>query len=376
MLRALIDARRIAVNEQLNSIVIRDTADKVAIAERLIDANDKAKAEVLIDVELIQVDSNASCATSAVAAPTYGRLPVDAGSNLRVRLGDQLPDPARPSLATSPAVMWGMTVPVGHPAARSSRPVRPRRSPSRSSASPRARRATWSSATGCRSRPRPSTRRRRSAATSCRSPRSSTRTSASRSTSSRACTTTTRSPLKLKVEVSELGDKVDVGNGNMQPKIGTRTIDSMIRLKDGETSLLAGLLKYRKGNSRTGIPCLSDLPILGPLFRGNSAIDQDRAGPDASRPTSSATPTSPRRISRRCGSAPRTGSRSSATRRRALASSGSPFGEQPQPRPARKLPTRSNRPRPPAKDDRRLTSPPGRSSSRRRRHRRGQDSVG
>ena len=55
--------------------------------------------------------------------------------------------------------------------------------------------------------------------------------------------------LKLKVEVSELGDKVDVGGGNMQPKIGTRTIDSVIRLKDGETSMLAGLLKYRKGTS-------------------------------------------------------------------------------------------------------------------------------
>jgi len=63
MLRALIDARRIATNEQLNSVVIRDTADKVAIAERLINANDKAKAEVLVDVELIQVDST-SCATS------------------------------------------------------------------------------------------------------------------------------------------------------------------------------------------------------------------------------------------------------------------------------------------------------------------------
>ncbi|HQT93066.1 MAG TPA: secretin N-terminal domain-containing protein, partial [Thermoanaerobaculaceae bacterium] len=58
MLRALIDARRIAINEQLNSLVIRDTADKVAIAERLIDANDKAKAEVLVDVELMQVDTN------------------------------------------------------------------------------------------------------------------------------------------------------------------------------------------------------------------------------------------------------------------------------------------------------------------------------
>ncbi|MFV2072997.1 MAG: secretin N-terminal domain-containing protein, partial [Thermoanaerobaculales bacterium] len=53
LLRSLIEARRLSTNEQLNSITLRDTADKVAIAEKLIRANDKAKAEVLIDVEIL-----------------------------------------------------------------------------------------------------------------------------------------------------------------------------------------------------------------------------------------------------------------------------------------------------------------------------------
>ena len=43
ILRSLIDARKIATNEQLNAIILRDTADKVKVAERIIEANDKSQ---------------------------------------------------------------------------------------------------------------------------------------------------------------------------------------------------------------------------------------------------------------------------------------------------------------------------------------------
>src|SRR6185295_6244015 len=57
MVRSLLDLRRLGTIPQLNAIVIRDTADKVAVAERIIEINDKAKAEVLIDVELLQLST-------------------------------------------------------------------------------------------------------------------------------------------------------------------------------------------------------------------------------------------------------------------------------------------------------------------------------
>ena len=44
MLRSLVGAKNVAANDQLNAIVLRDTADKVKVAERIIRANDKAKA--------------------------------------------------------------------------------------------------------------------------------------------------------------------------------------------------------------------------------------------------------------------------------------------------------------------------------------------
>jgi general secretion pathway protein D len=47
ILRSLVDAKKIATNEQLNAIILRDTADKVKVAERIIEANDKSKAEAI-----------------------------------------------------------------------------------------------------------------------------------------------------------------------------------------------------------------------------------------------------------------------------------------------------------------------------------------
>src|SRR5664279_5723050 len=58
MVRSILDLRRLGTIPALNAIIIRDTADKVAVAERLIEVNDKAKSEVVVDVELLQVNTD------------------------------------------------------------------------------------------------------------------------------------------------------------------------------------------------------------------------------------------------------------------------------------------------------------------------------
>jgi len=72
--------------------------------------------------------------------------------------------------------------------------------------------------------------------------------------------------LKLMVEVSNLGDTVSVGPGQEAVTIGTRTITSVIRLKSGESSLLAGLIRRDIGEVITKTPILSDIPLIGRLF--------------------------------------------------------------------------------------------------------------
>ncbi len=58
--------------------------------------------------------------------------------------------------------------------------------------------------------------------------------------------------LKLKVEVSQPQRlRRRLGNGQSQPIIGTRTIDSVIRLQDGETNFLAGLIRTDESNTDT-----------------------------------------------------------------------------------------------------------------------------
>jgi len=73
--------------------------------------------------------------------------------------------------------------------------------------------------------------------------------------------------LKLTVEVSNVGGNVSAGEGQpSQPIIATRTIESTIRLKDGETNFLAGLIQRNENTTTDKIPILGDIPIIGRLL--------------------------------------------------------------------------------------------------------------
>jgi general secretion pathway protein D len=61
------------------------------------------------------------------------------------------------------------------------------------------------------------------------------------------------------------------------PIITTREVKNVLRLKDGETNLLAGLIRDEERKSLTGIPGLKSLPLLGRLF---SAEDTQREQTD------------------------------------------------------------------------------------------------
>jgi general secretion pathway protein D len=74
--------------------------------------------------------------------------------------------------------------------------------------------------------------------------------------------------LKLTVEVSNIAGSVPgEGNSPAQPIIGTRTIESTIRLQDGETNFLAGLYRQDDSSDKKITPFLGDLPLIGRLFR-------------------------------------------------------------------------------------------------------------
>ena len=70
--------------------------------------------------------------------------------------------------------------------------------------------------------------------------------------------------LALKVTLSNVS-----GSLNGLPTFGNREITTTISLKDGETNMLAGLIRDEERTVMTGLPGLSDLPLIGRLFANN-----------------------------------------------------------------------------------------------------------
>ena len=66
----------------------------------------------------------------------------------------------------------------------------------------------------------------------------------------------------------------DTIGDNKYPIIDTREAETRIFIKDGETVVIGGLLKDVKSKGRSGIPFLSSIPILGPIFRRDTIDTQ------------------------------------------------------------------------------------------------------
>lgn len=80
--------------------------------------------------------------------------------------------------------------------------------------------------------------------------------------------------LELSVENSSLGASVDVG-GQSAPSFTSRKVATHLRLREGEANLLAGLVRQDTGNNRQGLPGLMRLPGIKQLFSGNEVSSGD-----------------------------------------------------------------------------------------------------
>jgi len=72
--------------------------------------------------------------------------------------------------------------------------------------------------------------------------------------------------IKIELEVSSLGAQTITKNGASVYSIGTRNASTQLRLKDGETQVLAGLILDDERKNANKLPGLGDIPLLGRLF--------------------------------------------------------------------------------------------------------------
>ncbi len=88
--------------------------------------------------------------------------------------------------------------------------------------------------------------------------------------------------LKVAPEVSELSrDGIGVSNGNFSgraifPLITTRRASTTVQLQDGQSFAIGGLIRHTQVNNVKGVPLLSEIPVLGALFR-SSDFQNDRS---------------------------------------------------------------------------------------------------
>lgn len=75
-----------------------------------------------------------------------------------------------------------------------------------------------------------------------------------------------RVELEISQEVSEPG----AADGSGNPPISTRSVQTVLSLKDGGSVLLGGLIRTKRSDGETSVPILGKIPILGHLFRANS----------------------------------------------------------------------------------------------------------
>ena len=261
LLRMVLDARRISPTTATNALTIKDSPERIAAASRVISAIDKARPEVIIDVELIEVDRtrlqeygiqiaspgspglNGSASLNGAASgislsalrnlsqsdlllaslpSLYYRL-LKSDTNTRTLANPQL----RTTDGTPAQARFGEQVPV---------PV-----------------TTFApfATGGAAQQPITSYNYQNIGVNIDITPRTHHDDDVS---------------LTLKIAVTNISG---TGFGGL-PTFGNREINTIIRLRDGETNMLAGLIRDEERHAMDGIPGLSDLPLVGRLFAHNT----------------------------------------------------------------------------------------------------------
>ncbi|HXK12369.1 MAG TPA: secretin N-terminal domain-containing protein [Vicinamibacteria bacterium] len=260
LLRVVLGARRVAPVPGANALTINDTPDKVAAAERIVEVVDKRRAEVAVDVRILEVSRNTlkeygiyitsgldAQGIEGVAAgvfPNPGKSldqgPYDRanlvvsslpGAVLRMLESDSttrlLANPQlRVSEGQTAQARFGDQVPV---------PV-----------------TTFNAIAtgGIAQQPITSFEYKNVGVNIDITPRAHHDGEVS---------------LLLKLEISAVGAAGYQG----LPTFNNRTVNSTIRLRDGETNMLAGLILDNERHALTGLPGIANIPLLGRLFAKN-----------------------------------------------------------------------------------------------------------
>jgi len=253
MIKSLLKTKDIFINEKTNSIVIRDTPEAIRLAEKMINDQDVAEPEVMLEVEVLEVNKTLtdqlginwpntfSLATTAttLADLKHTNSSTISATPLGVTL-DLLLSDASTNILASPRIrarnrekakiMIGDRVPVITNAVT---PV--------STGTPVVTGSVQYLDVGLKLEVEPDINLDNQVA------------------------------IKINMEVSTLkGNPItNAVSGTVAYQVSTRNASTLLQLKDGETQILAGLIDNEDRATASKVPGLGQLPILGHLFSDN-----------------------------------------------------------------------------------------------------------
>lgn len=265
MIRTLVKTRDLYVDERLNLLVMRDTPEAIRLAEKIIAVQDLAEPEVMLDVEVLEIKR--------------GRL-LDLGVQYPNQFSLLNVPPSTSSVIGAGGVVVNTTPPPSVLTVDSLRHIT--RSDLAISPTPAVNLRKDDSDVNILANPRIRVKNRQKAKIHIgdKVPVITSNTTSTGVVSESVSYLDVglkldvepgvmmREDVEIKIglEVSNIVREIRSNNGTLTYQIGTRNAGTTLRLKDGETQVLAGLISDEDRSAASRIPGLGDLPFLGRLF--------------------------------------------------------------------------------------------------------------
>jgi general secretion pathway protein D len=268
MIRTVLKTRDLFIDEKLNLLVMRDTPEAIRVAEKLIAAQDLPEPEVVLELEVMEVSRGVIQELGVQWPNTLTALNIVPAPSTTTTTGGVVVTTTNPTTTTTQLTLQTLRNLGKENVGVSPNPAVVARSDA--------------SDVNLLANPRIRVRNREKARVHIgdRVPVITTTSTANVGVSESVSYLDVGLKLdaepsvypdgevaiKMTLEVSSIVREVKSSLGTLTYQIGTRNTATVLRVKDGETQILAGLISDEDRAGASKVPGLGDLPLLGRLF--------------------------------------------------------------------------------------------------------------
>jgi general secretion pathway protein D len=273
LLRTMLQLRKVYVHEELNAIIIRDTADVIKLAGQVLEAADRADAEVMFDLEIIEVNDSSSLKLGPLLSPAsisigLGQPATNGNVSGSVIVGGALESGGPTANLVSGGINGLSNLHSYYTLPTLTFDFLKTRTDSEILANPKI---------------RVKNKEKAKVHIGSKEPVITVTSNGDVRTDSVAYVDVgvklNIEPIiqlddsvvtKLDLEVSSVSGRQVTDNGTQVITLTSTNANTVLTLKDGERTIIGGLIRDDTSKGRSGIVLLSDLPVIGALFTNHT----------------------------------------------------------------------------------------------------------